>query len=452
MVKFRNWHKYAGLISGAVLFILAFTGFFLDHKSWSFLYTTTIPNSYLPATMKEIDSRLVEAYWVDAEKNEVLVGTKRGLFHNSDAEEFSLVLEQQILALRKSGKEGFLYSATDDGIYRSKEGNEWREFALQGLYVNALAVHDKKLIAIVDKTELIVMDAKGSILERTAVHIDPIELQHSISLSRYVRDFHYGRGLFDGIWSLLINDVTAVLMIVLSMSGFMIWWLIRKVRAKQKKYAKSLKPVIKLHGNFFAVIFVVPMVLFSLTGIVLDHSQFFNKYIKGITLPHAILPPIYDSLREDVWSVDYDGKVYRIGNRYGIYKSSDLDNWYFENRGLAYKMERFGGELLVSGMGSPNRIYSEQKGWKIMPKTPHMFKDAWQSVDGYRFFSSHHPNVPLPSFTSTTLYSLLLALHDGTFFASWWVYVNDIASVLLLILLFTGTWRWAKKKKGLLKR
>lgn len=452
MVKFRNWHKYAGLISGAVLFILALTGFFLDHKTWSFLYTTTIPNSFLPATMKEKDSRLVEAYWVDAEKNEVLVGTKRGLFRNSDAEEFSLVLEQQILALRKSG-ETSLYSATDNGIYRSQEDKVWRPFALQGLYVNALAVYDKKLIAIIDKKELVVVDAlQGSILERTAVHIDPEELKHSISLSRYVRDFHYGRGLFDGIWSLLINDVTAVLMIVLTMSGFMIWWLIKKVRAKQKKYAKGLKPVIKLHGNFFAIVFIVPMVLFSLTGIVLDHSQFFNKYIKGVTLPHAILPPVYDSLREDIWSVDYDGEVYRVGNRYGIYKSSDLDNWYFENRGLAYKMERFGDELLVSGMGAPNRIYTEQKGWKIMPKTPHMFKDTWQSADGYHFFSSHHPDVPLPSFTSTSLYSLLLALHDGTFFATWWVYVNDIASVLLLILLFTGTLRWAKKKKGLLKR
>lgn len=446
MVAYRNWHKYAGLISALVLFILALSGFFLDHKNWSFLYSTTISNAYLPVVMHDKDAQLSEAYWSDGEK--VLVGSKRGLFLSDSHGDFVEVLSKQVLAIREDSNTYRLYCATDDGIYRSEEGRRWQQWVLKGSYVNAISIAKDRLVAVISKQMIIVIDlAQGNIIERAAVKIKREELQQSISLSRFVRDFHYGRGLFDGMYSLLINDITAFILLLLSVSGLMIWWSIKKTRAKKKGYAKKLKPLIKIHSSVLGLLFIIPMVLFSLTGIVLDHSQFFNQYIKKVTLPHVVLPPVYSTLHEDVWSVDYDGASYRIGNRYGIYKSSDLKDWKFENRGLAYRMERFEETLVVSGMGAPNRSYSDESGWKILAKTPHMFKDVWK-VDGkFHYFSTHHLVETLPSFDNTTLYSLLLALHDGTFFASWWIYINDIAAVLLLILLFTGTLRWLKKKK-----
>ena len=453
MVKLRNWHKYAGLWSAAILLILAITGFFLDHKSWSFLYTTTISNNYLPQSMHDKSVDLTEAYWVDETRGITLVGSKRGLFLKDDAEHFVPVLEQQVLAIREERGTGALFCATDNGLYRSLDAKRWTPFALSGSYINALSLYEGTLVAVIEKEELVVLDAAtAAVKSRSSVRIDPQELQHDISLSRYVRDFHYGRGLFDGFWSLLINDITAFVMTLLSVTGLMIWWIIKKVRAKERSYVKGLKPTIKSHGNIYVLLFVLPMVLFSLTGIILDHSQFFNRYIKKVTLSHAILPPIYDSLQADIWSVDYDGTSYRIGNRYGIYKSSDLKEWRFENRGLGYKMERFDDTLVVSGMGAPNRIYRPETGWKLLLKTPHMFKDVWEEDGRYHFFSTHRLDVSLPTFETTTLYSLLLALHDGTFFASWWVYVNDVAAILLLILLFSGTWRWFRQKRGVVKK
>ena len=49
-------------------------------------------------------------------------------------------------------------------------------------------------------------------------------------------------------------------------------------------------------------------------------------------VPNAILPPVYSSLKHDILSVDFDGTSYRIGNRYGVYKSKDLKNWEQETK------------------------------------------------------------------------------------------------------------------------
>jgi len=42
----------------------------------------------------------------------------------------------------------------------------------------------------------------------------------------------------------------------------------------------------------------------------------------------------------------------------------------------------------------------------------------------------------------------MLTLHDGTFFAEWWIWVNDLASILLILLLVTGVIRWKKKYRS----
>ena len=167
--------------------------------------------------------------------------------------------------------------------------------------------------------------------------------------------------------------------------------------------------------------------------------------MKSVTIPSALLPPVYGSLRHDIWSVDLgDGGVVRIGNRYGVFAFAN-GKWRLESPGFAYRMMREGDRLYVSGMGAPNRIY-ENGEWHILPRTPHMFRAVVQTPEGIRFFSPHGTSLPLPTFNDITLYTLLLGIHDGTFFASWWPWVNDAAALALLLLLFTGTMRWWRKK------
>lgn len=437
MVKIYKLHKIGGLSAGFILLILGITGFFIDHDKWKFLYTTTFSN--LPQSTYAADSKLYDAYWIDkTDPQHRIVGGKRGIFESFDGgKSFIKMLLVQCHAI-KADKDT-LYAATADGIYML-QGSTWFRYLLKGEYITSLSISDKFIIAIIDKHQLVqIQKDSKSTLTKTTIKIKSSKLQESIILSRFIRDLHYGRGLFDGDISLLINDYGAIVLSFLGLSGFIIWWFIHT-----KKSAKSAKKLIKYHANSLALLAIIPLIILSITGIFLDHSGLFAKFMRSITIQNSYLPPVYRSLKHDIWSVDYDEKVYRIGNRYGVYKSSNLKEWELESKGLAYKMIRKGSTLYVSGMGAPNRIY--QNNWKILKNTPHMFKDIVYLEGKNTYFSTHNKFFTLPKFQDVTLYSFFLTLHDGTFFSSWWIWLNDYASLILLLLLVTGTMRWYKKK------
>lgn len=436
MVKLFKLHKIAGLSAGVVLLILGVTGFFLDHKQWNFLYTTTFKN--LPDSAKESDKRLFEAYWIDEkDSNHRIAGGKRGIFETYDGgEHFKEMTSIQCLAIR-SDDDG-TYAATSNGVYKLVEST-WKPFALEGKYINAIALSNKRVIAVIEKNKLVELQRdSGNILSSSIVKIDSSDLQESVKLGRFVRDLHYGRGLFDGDLSLFINDYATVILVLSAFGGYIIWWLIRT-----KKSAKLSRKLIKLHANFFAVISLIPLAILAVTGVFLDHSEGLAKFMKSVTIPHSFLPPVYSTLKHDIWSVDYDGKTYRIGNRYGVYKSEDLATWKLESRGLAFRMIRKNSVLYVSGMGAPNRIYDGS--WHVLKNTPHMFRDIIEIDKKTEYFSTCKTEYALPVFDDATLYSLMDTLHDGSFFASWWVWVNDIAVAALFVLGITGTLRWKHK-------
>ncbi len=440
MVKLFKIHKFTGLLAGAVLLLLAVTGFFLDHDKWQFLYSTTIP--YAPKALEEQNSRLFEGYYVDPQNDKrVTVCSKRGIFESFDG---GLSFERRFKGIClgiRNGKKG-LFAATDDGIYIQLPDAEWRAVSLKGVYVNALSLHEDRIFAAVDKKRLFLIDTDNAkIIKSATVALDKKDLETPITLSRLVRDLHYGRGYFDSEISLFINDYGAIILIWLVLSGFMIWRMI-----VGKKEAKNTRALIKSHANIFALVSTAPLLVLLVTGVFLDHAQSLSGFMRSVKIPFFFLPPVYGSLKHDIWSVDYDGKIFRVGNRYGVFKSNDLKSWRMENPGFAYRMIRKRATLFVSGMGAPNRIH-ENGVWKVVPKTPHMFKDIYLKDGKIRYFSSNHPKEPLPRFDDITLYTLLLSIHDGSLFFSWWVWMNDAAAVSLLLLLFTGSARWLAKKR-----
>ena len=439
MVKLHQLHKIAGLSAGLVLLILGITGFFIDHDKWSFLYTTTF--KFVPDTTKKADKKLFEAYWVDPKNAEhYIVGGKRGIYESFDGgQKFQEMTSLQCLAIRSD--KGEVFAATNDGIYKL-ENDSWKAYALSGQYITSLSLSKDNIVVVIDKHELVTLQRDNAkVLSKNIVEIDASKLQEDIKLSRFVRDLHYGRGLFDGDISLLINDYGAIVISLLAISGYIIWWLIRK-----KKKPILTRKLIKWHANMFAIVAIIPLLILAITGVFLDHSKGLAQFMRSVTIPHAILPPVYSSLTHDIWSVDYDGEVYRIGNRYGIYSSKDLNSWEQETKGLAYRMIRKDELLYVSGMGAPNRMFDGK--WNMLPKTPHMFRDIMVEKDEVKYFAPcGHCDQKTPKFEDATFYSLMLTLHDGTFFAEWWVWVNDYAALALLILSITGTMRWYRKKQ-----
>ncbi|MFA9239251.1 MAG: PepSY domain-containing protein [Candidatus Paceibacteria bacterium] len=436
----RKIHKISGLIAGVVILILSITGFFLDHYSWKFLHTTTLKN--VPSYLYKLNKGSFYVYLINPnDEKHIITGGARGIYESFDAgENFIQTLDEVVYSIKNS--DGFLYVATANGIYKKEfKSIKWNKYLLDGKIIKSLNIYKDRLLAVEDKTNVIFVDLNTSqILFDKEVTIPKELLTNDITLSRLVRDIHYGRGLFDGHISLLINDYAAIILIILGFSGFILWWLIYNVK-NSKRYKNSIKYFVKLHSNIFSIIAIIPIILLVISGIFLDHGKDLNKFMNEITISNKFLPPVYKTLKSDIFGADFDGKDFYIGNRFGIFKSSDLINFEFVSEGFAYKMIRKGDVLYVSGMGSSNRIL-DNNSFKVLENAPHMFKDVFLKDGNIEYFSSHNNDVKLPVLDNITLHTLLYSLHDGSFFASWWVWVNDLASILLLVLLITGFIRW----------
>lgn len=436
----RKIHKISGLIAGVVILILSITGFFLDHYSWKFLHTTTLKN--VPSYLYKLNKGSFYVYLINPnDEKHIITGGARGIYESFDAgENFIQTLDEVVYSIKNS--DGFLYVATANGIYKKEfKSIKWNKYLLDGKIIKSLNIYKDRLLAVEDKTNVIFVDLNTSqILFDKEVTIPKELLTNDITLSRLVRDIHYGRGLFDGHISLLINDYAAIILIILGFSGFILWWLIYNVK-NSKRYKNSIKYFVKLHSNIFSIIAIIPIILLVISGIFLDHGKDLNKFMNEITISNKFLPPVYKTLKSDIFGADFDGENFYIGNRFGIFKSSDLINFEFVSEGFAYKMIRKGDVLYVSGMGSSNRIL-DNNSFKVLENAPHMFKDVFLKDGNIEYFSSHNNDVKLPVLDNITLHTLLYSLHDGSFFASWWVWVNDLASILLLVLLITGFIRW----------
>ncbi|MCF6245479.1 MAG: PepSY domain-containing protein [Sulfurovum sp.] len=444
MFRLKKIHKYAGITSGIMLILLSISGFFLNHDNWKFLYTTTLPNTILPQATIEKDKRLLNAYYVakDEPLKRLFCGFRGVQIQIKPNSSYETTLNLPCYAMVASEENYF--TATTEGIYISKNSGEtWNLFALEDEVVTALSLDKEKLLAVIDKTTLVLLNKEAKVLYRTEVALQKELLDHDISLGRLVRDVHYGRGLFDDGLSLLWNDFATLWLILLAVTGYMLWYMIGKIRVK-KRYKKPIGVLLKIHTSSWVLLAVFPLILLVITGIFLDHSKFFSSFLHQTKVSHKILPPVYSTLKEDIWSADIYNGIYRIGNRYGVYKSTDLKNWVLESKGFAYKMMHDKDAVYVSGMGASNRVLKDNT-HSILKDSPHMFKSMYIESNKQMFFSSCSLDLDIPKYTDTTLYSFLLSLHDGTFFASWWVFVNDFVSVLLLVLLYTGLRLWYRR-------
>ena len=435
----RKIHKISGLIAGVVILILSITGLFLNHDNWKFLHNITIDT--VPNELYKMNNGTFNSYWINPNDNtHIITGGMRGVFESFDGgKTFDKTLNEITYSIKHD--DNFLYVATSIGIYkRAFKESSWHKYLLDGKFISSLNIYKDRLIAVEDRRNVVLVDLNtNSILNSSEINISEELLKRDITLARFVRDLHYGRGIFDGDISLLINDYAAIILIILGFSGFILWWFIKNIK-NNSKYKNSIKTIVKLHSNIFSIIAIIPIIILIITGIFLDHGKDLNKFMRESIIPNSFLPPVYRTLKSDIWGADFDGTNFYIANRYGVFKSSDLKNFELVSEGFAYKMIREDENLYISGMGSPNRILTNDN-FNILENSPHMFKDVFLENGNIKYLG-HKNELKLPIFENVTLYTFLFSLHDGSFFASWWIWINDIASVLLLILLVTGLIRW----------
>jgi len=446
-------HRILGLTLGGVLFILAFTGFLLDHDNFRFLWGIRMDNGWLPQAVTAKNTRLVTAYKVEpGNPARRYMGSRQGLFISDDGGgRWQPGLPLQIYMLEPdrvdaSDDYSTLYAATDDGIHASTDhGQHWRRVALAGQVVESMVVFDHVIYAVVDKRALIRVDPRSGEVRKLGLQAPTYSTE--VTLARLVRDLHYGRGLFSGDSSLLINDGSALVLLFLSLSGLWIYLRIRAIRRRKPGARKGLEWVRRLHSNRLMLLMFFPVSLLLITGVLLDHAGGLRALMKRVHLPIGYLPPVYRSLESDLWGIDYDGSDFRLGNRLGVFRSKNLRDWRLDSPGFAWKMRRIDGALYVAGMGAPNRKL-ENGEWRVLSRTPHMPRDVYLDNDQVSFLG-RDPGVmpPLPRFSRTPLYAVLLSLHDGSFFHEQWRWMNDAAAAGACVLFLTGYLKWRRKKR-----
>jgi len=444
------------LALGSILFLLGFTGFFLDHDNFDFLWDIKVSDKLLPESIVANKQKAFNAYKIDFENPQhILAGSRMGLFLSLDGgTSFKKTLDKQTLAIEPekiNHQENFqtVYAATADGIYQSLDGGlKWKDFALKNKVVESFNLFNGQIYAVVDKRDIFQIDLKTKKTQKLLLAgIPKNELPKQVSLSRLIRDLHYGRGLFSGDSSLYINDYAAIILSFLGIGGFVIYFTIRKIRAKRTVNRRLFQTWLKTHSNIIIILSFLPIMILLFTGVFLDHAQLLQDFMKKTRFHSSYLPPVYKDLSTDIWGFDYDGKNYRVGNRLGVFKSTDLHNWQLESKGFAYRIKRIEKELFISGMGSPNRQLTRD-GWVPLKGTPHMPRDVYQLDGKTRFYSTHSKDTKLPVTDSTPLYHIMLGLHDGKLFSGQWVFVNDAAALAGLILFITGYIKWSRKRKS----
>ncbi|WP_457639332.1 PepSY domain-containing protein [Persephonella sp.] len=443
MVSFKL-HKVAGVLIGLWLFNLSLTGLLLNHEKnlfqLDFMWQWTLPSRLFSSdALKMHRFREVSSYKVHPENGRQLIGSMRGLFVNT-GEGFKQVFKGRVFKIEpyrdKNLKEDYstVFLATDDGIYRYSWNGMPQPAGMQGMVITAISVYGNTVFCAVEKKFLYRFDLVSGKAEEIEIKSMP-KVEH-INFRRFVRDFHYGRGVADQPVSAVLNDIVSAWWLWLIVSGYLIFFLYRQ--SKKRKIQKvSIRKLVFFHSNVFTLIMIPFIFLLALTGLFIDHPRFFSPLI-NFNLPLWSMPPVYHSPEKDIWDIDYDGKVLRVGNRFGLYTSSDMKNFLIERKGFAYKLRRIENRLYLSGMGAPSGYFDGKK-WHILKL--HMPVDF--VLDGKPVKRNELPvfskNIPF--------YTFMVTLHDGSFFHRYFIFLNDVGAVLTFVLLFTGTVRYIKRRR-----
>jgi len=453
----RKIHKWAGIFGAAWMFVLALTGFFLNHKNMDWLWRVQVPSMLFNKEVKKEWPRYFEAIQSDPlNTKKIILAGRTGIYLSEDSgKTFRITDKSQTYLLRSFQKPDLataFFAGSSNGILISDNGGEkWRLFALEGKRIDSINIFQNFIYAVSEKRYLWKIDiATGNTESLIAGKIPVQEIPDSIALSRLVRDLHYARGYFSGIGSLFINDTSSIWLVWLTLSGMTVFILI--YLSKRNKISRNMKKTVKgwmkMHSLSGGVFIFIPVLVLLITGILIDHPDFL-KSISGKGVVHQkFLPPVYRDLSTDIWNFDFDGKYYRIGNRMGVYASPDLQQWKLDSAGFSWKMRRDNHRLHVFGMGSSNRVLENNR-WTKQEGHVHMIRD-FTNIGGKPFYLHQHSQgqivFPDPE-NGFPVYFLMVYLHNGLIFHKSWVWINDLVSVLLLMVMITGIIRWVKKRE-----
>ncbi len=484
-LKSHVLHKWIGLLAALWLAVLGATGFVLDHREWNWVWQTTVNSQWLPQPLVD-ESNIAQyrLFQVKPDDNRrLLTGGPTGLWWSDNRGEqwhktqfgtdgqpgVWAIFEQPSQQATTHKRWQALWLATNNGLWLSTDnGQTATQVALSGKKITAITGSSQlgQLIGIEDRSRLFRFDPLTRQVEwQLIAPPSPSELEKEIDLSRLVHDLHFGRGLVNPTFDLLWSDITGIAICVLAISGFLFFWLPKrwkkkKVPARHKK--SMIRNLYRIHAIFAGVVIAIPLLYLSVTGIILDHSKALRPWLKETKITPALQPPTYQaaSWYQLIYGIATDPSEPQqllLGSRAGLFVSNDDGRSWTNDptvSGFVWTLRQQGNQLMIGGMGAPNRVQSEN-GWTAVKGSGHMPTDMsvddagsiyWKSKHGVMQTSLVHPpqhiEIAYPTTNRTPLYYLLDGLHTGLLIHPSWPWINDLFALCAILLVITGLKRW----------
>ncbi|WP_455204837.1 PepSY domain-containing protein, partial [Kaarinaea lacus] len=373
----RRIHKWCGLTAAVWLAVLGISGLLLDHRhEWRWLWQSTVPESVVPqSVIDKAESGVNRLFQVHPRQQGVVIaGGPQGLWRSDDNGKHwrsTHFLNTQSMptvyaaVLDKNFNRTWLWLATDDGIWLSRNfGDSAQQIELRNQHVTALTPGYSKdmLLGVEDRSRAFEFNTASYHINW--LNLEPLDsntLPVQISLSRFIHDIHFGRGLVHANMDLWISDLAGVALLLLPLTGLLFWYLPK--RWKKQKDSKTPAPIkkytmrwlVRLHGPTVGLLFALPIFYLAISGIFLDHAKELRVWMKTIPITRMLQTPVY-SMRS--WS----GEIYAIaaypdnpnrlsvGTRTGLYTSNDRGRTWFREQtinGFVWTLKRINNTLFL---------------------------------------------------------------------------------------------------------
>ena len=249
---FFLWHRRLGLVALAFMIALSVTGIMLNHTE-SLKLDEIMVESDLLLNWYELNPQGVP---INYKLDQNFISQWDGqLFFNSST---LLNSKQKLLGAVIANE--IIITALDRSILLLDDTGEVIEHINMPIKFDIIKkIGIKNQTAVIQTRDLKIFSADENILNWQADNNNgvnwstPIELNNSqqdklkqafrgngLNLERVILDLHSGR-LFNASWGILIMDISAVVIIILSLSGFWVWWSRRQKQKTKRHYQKHHK-------------------------------------------------------------------------------------------------------------------------------------------------------------------------------------------------------------------
>ena len=243
---FFLWHRRLGLLAMALMIILAITGILLNH-------TESMKLDERPV----VSDILLNWYGLNPKGEAIQFSFNKNTLSQWDHQIFfnqqPIITSDQSLTGFVAINELFIAALQNKILLLDNNGELVEEIDTQHEFhtISAIGIENGQLVASTSTGQIFMADEQVVSWHKTKASntrwSSPISINEQqkeklklafrgqgLSLERVILDLHSGR-IFNDSWGIYLMDASAIILILLSASGFWVWWT-RKLKMQTKRH------------------------------------------------------------------------------------------------------------------------------------------------------------------------------------------------------------------------